>query len=634
MRVIGTAGHVDHGKSTLVKRLTGIDPDRLAEEKAREMTIDLGFAWLTMPDGAAVGVVDVPGHRDFIENMLAGVGGIDAVLLVIAADEGVMPQTREHLAILDLLGLEHGLIVLTKIDTVDDPDWLALVEAEIRDIVSGTALANAEIVPVSAYTGAGIPLLLQKLEVLLNQLPARSDYGTPRLPIDRVFTMSGFGTVVTGTLLGGALRIGDEVELLPDERRGRVRGLQSYKQAVEIAYPGSRVAVNLAGVEKSAVKRGFTLARIGQLQPTTLIDVRFRHLKESTRPLKHNAEVKVFSGTSEVSGFVRLLDVEALAPGDEGWIQLRLVAPLVAAQGDRVILRIPSPAQTIGGGIVVDPHPARRWRRFQPSVLADLETRMRGTPEQRIAQAAEGIEPLKRTELQKRSGYSAAELDAAVNAALSKGLLIQPGNADAYLATTSFNRLLRSMREAVMQYHATNPLRMGIPREELRSRLNIKNATLTLLMETSEVQAEVIQEGNLLRHPDHSVTFTNVQQQRIAALLQAMNAAPYTPPSYQEAVGITGEDVLRALIDLGEIVQVQPDVIFTHQTYDELVATTLNLIDTHGAVSAKLLRDHFDTSRKYAIGLLEYLDTVGITRRVGDDRVRGKNAANSARREK
>ncbi|RMG72529.1 MAG: selenocysteine-specific translation elongation factor, partial [Chloroflexi bacterium] len=267
MRVIGTAGHVDHGKSTLVQRLTGIDPDRLQEEKQRQMTIDLGFAWLTLGH-IQVGVVDVPGHRDFIENMLAGVGGIDAVMLVIAADEGVMPQTREHLAILDLLGIENGVVVLTKIDMVDDAEWLDLVELDIQDLLANTRLHQAPIVRVSAYTGQGIPQLVETLTMLLNTIPPRPNYNQPRLPIDRVFTISGFGTVVTGTLMGGTLRLGDDVELQPSGIRGRIRGLQNYKQSVEICYPGSRVAVNLTGVDKNDIQRGDVLSHPGQIKPS------------------------------------------------------------------------------------------------------------------------------------------------------------------------------------------------------------------------------------------------------------------------------------------------------------------------------------------------------------------------------
>lgn len=621
-RVIGTAGHVDHGKSTLVKRLTGIDPDRLAEEKAREMTIDLGFAWLTLPDESHVGVVDVPGHRDFIENMLAGVGGIDAALLVIAADEGVMPQTREHLAILDLLGLTRGLIVLTRIDLVDDPDWLLLVEAEIHEQLANTTLQDAEIVPVSAFTGAGISTLIDKITTLLADLPERPDFGQPRLPIDRVFTMSGFGTVVTGTLNGGSLRVGDEVVLLPTELHGRVRGLQSYRQSVQIVYPGSRVAVNLAGIDKSAVSRGFTLTMPGTIQPTNLVDVRFRYLHDAARPLKHNAEVKVFAGTAETIGHVRLLADEVLMPGAESWIQLRLDDPLVLLREDRLILRYPSPPQTIGGGVVVNPHPQRRWRRFQSNVIADLETRMRGTPAQRVAQAAEGGEPITMRAIGALTGYSGTELNEAIQTALDERLLLQLA-ADLYLATTAYNRLVRTLHQIVTSFHETYPLRLGISREEARNRLGVKNPTFMLLL---NAQDTIISDGTLLRHVDHAIRFTQAQEASIVRLGEVIGQAPYTPPSYAEASAITGEDVLRALIELGEVVQVAPDVIFARAAYDEMVEGVLSLIDSGGSMSAKALRDRFQTSRKYAIGLLEYLDSLGITRRVGDERQRGRNA--------
>jgi len=618
MRVIGTAGHVDHGKSTLVKCLTGIDPDRLAEEKAREMTIDLGFAWLTLPNGETLGIVDVPGHRDFIENMLAGIGGIDAVLLVIAADEGIMPQTREHLAILDLLGIQNGLIVLTKIDLIDDPDWLDLVENEIRESVSHTTLANAEIVRVSAHSGAGIPELVKKISALLADLPPNTHYNAPRLPIDRVFTISGFGTVVTGTLLGGTLRVGDEIEIQPASLRGRIRGLQSYKQPVEIAQPGSRVAVNIAGVEKSALERGFVLTHPRQIQPTLLVDVHFRHLEDASRALKHHAEAKFFVGAAESTVRVRLLNDEILSPGAEGWLQLRLDKPLALARGDRFILRYPSPAETIGGGIVVNPQPGRRWKRFQPNVIAQLETQMRGTPAERVVQAAN--HPAKRAELQKSTGYSDAELNATLQDALSQGILLHLPD-DTYIADSVWQGILRRMENELLAFHQAEPLRRGMPREELRSRLGLKQAILAMLLEG---QNTVVAENNALRMADHEIRFSDAQQQTIHALYEQMNAAPYTPPSYADAANIVGENVLRALIELGEIVQVQPEVIFSRQAYEDMVAELLSLIDQNGQVTAAEFRNHFNTTRKYAIGLLEHLDSAGITRRAGDARVRGR----------
>jgi selenocysteine-specific elongation factor len=620
MRVVGTAGHVDHGKSTLVKRLTGIDPDRLAEEKKREMTIDLGFAWLKLPHGETVGFVDVPGHRDFIENMLAGVGGIDAVLLVIAADEGIMPQTREHLAILDLLGIEHGLIVLSKIDLIDDPDWLTLIEGEISDIVSGTTLRAAPLIRVSAHTGVGLPKLIDALTHLLNTMPAKPLSHQPRLPIDRVFSVSGFGTVVTGTLLGAALHIGDEVELQPAGLRGRVRGLQSYQQTVDIAEPGSRVAVNISGVDKKAVERGFVLTYPAQLQSTVLVDVRFRHLQDTGRPLKHNAEVKVFVGAAEATGHVRLLSDETLPPGAEGWLQIRLEKPLALTQGDRFILRYPSPSQTIGGGIVVNPNPGRRWKRFQSEVIHELETRMLGTPAERLAQAATSNEPINPQVLQAKVGYSAEAFKSALQAALAAGLLVQFPDGSV-LSRVSWQGLLANITAQLRVFHEAEPMRLGMPREELRSRVGLKNTTLTILLDQ---QTEVVADnGNTLRLATHAIQFTADQERRIQALFTKMAEAPYTPPAYSEAAQIVSADVLRALIELGEVVQVQSEVIFMHKVYNEMVSAVLEIIDATGDITAGALRDRFGTTRKYAIGLLEYLDSISITRRVGDTRVRG-----------
>src|SRR5512147_2501689 len=380
MRVIGTAGHVDHGKSTLIAALTGTHPDRLKEEQAREMTIELGFGWLTLPNGEEIGIVDVPGHRDFIENMLAGIGGIDAALLVIAADEGVMPQTTEHLAILDLLQIPAGIIVLTKIDLAPDSAWLDLVETDIRAAVSGTVMQEAPIVRVSARTRAGLDSLLSALESLLQQKPARLDLSRSRLPIDRVFSMSGFGTVVTGTLLDGQLALGDEVEVLPSGQKGRVRGLQTHKKKEERAVPGSRTAVNISGIETDAVQRGEVVVHPNQYQPTRRIDARFRLLKDVSSSLKHNSEVKFFVGASETIGTLRLLGSEELNPGEEGWVQLELRQPLVAVRGDRYILRRPSPSETLGGGVIVDHQPKGRHKRFDENVLRSLESLIQGAP--------------------------------------------------------------------------------------------------------------------------------------------------------------------------------------------------------------------------------------------------------------
>ncbi|MBU6424062.1 MAG: selenocysteine-specific translation elongation factor, partial [Chloroflexi bacterium] len=341
VRVVGTAGHVDHGKSTLIKALTGTDPDRLREEQERGMTIDLGFAHLLLPGGTEVGIVDVPGHQDFIRNMLAGVGSIDAVILVIAADEGVMPQTREHLAILSLLGIERGVVALSKRDLVDD-EWLALVSEDVRAALKGTPLAEAPLVPISSSTRAGLGELLAALERVLGEAPARRDLGRPRLPIDRAFTMSGFGTVVTGTLVDGRFAVGEEVEIAPVGLRARIRGLQTHRRATTEGRPGSRVAMNLAGVEKPQVERGMTVIRPGSVSPLSVLGLRLRLLESASGPLEHDEAVKVHIGTAEAMARVSVLEGDEIPPGEERWAQLRLAAPVVAVAGDRLVVRRPS----------------------------------------------------------------------------------------------------------------------------------------------------------------------------------------------------------------------------------------------------------------------------------------------------
>ncbi len=512
MRVIGTAGHVDHGKSTLVNALTGINPDRLKEEQAREMTIELGFAWFNLPDGEQVGVVDVPGHRDFIENMLAGVGGIDAVLFVVAADEGVMPQTREHLHILDLLQIPNGIIVLTKADLVEDPDWFDLVEADVREAVRGTVLETAAVVRVSARTGLGLDELKQRLAQLLAASPTRPDLGRPRLPIDRVFTIAGFGTVVTGTLLDGHLSLGDEVEILPGGLRGRVRNLQTHKKKENTAIPGSRTAVNISGVELDQVQRGEVLTLPGRYHTSQRLDVHFRLLLDASAPLRHSSEVKFFVGAAEVVARARLLGVEELKPGDEGWLQLELAAPVVVVRGDRYILRRPSPGETLGGGAVVDPQPARRHKRFDPALLSRLESLRQGSPADVLLQAglALGAAPLR--DLVVRSRLSVDAAGQALQELLGEGLLIQletgslQPNADLLVIPRSLWEVeTRRAENELKQYHLAFPLRRGMPREELKSRLKYTPRPFNAAMRLWIAGGSLVENRKLLSRPAHRV---------------------------------------------------------------------------------------------------------------------------------
>jgi len=622
MYVVGTAGHVDHGKSSLVRALTGIDPDRLKEEKAREMTIDLGFAWLTLPNGESVGIVDVPGHRDFIENMLAGVGGINAVLFVVAADEGAMPQTREHLAIIDLLRIPTGVIALTKTDLVSDPGWIDLVQLDLAEVMRGTVLENAPIIPVSVRAGEGLESLKQALADQLTALPIPADVGQPRLWVDRVFSISGFGTVVTGTLLDGQLVTGQEIELLPNGLRGRIRGLQSHQQTLETVYPGNRVAVNISGIDKSAVKRGNLLTLPGLITPTKLAAVRFRHLPDAPRPLKHNAEVKFFCGAAETIARVRLLDAETLPPGADGWLQLELRDPIPLIKGDRFILRSASPAETIGGGEVIDPAAGRRWRRNRPEVIRRLEALARGNPAELVIQAIEAqAVPITITQIESITGLDAETMMAAlINA---NGSIVALSNGW-WIGQAALDKLMERLTRILTSFHRAEPLRLGQRPENLRSQLGIGASELDVLISAAEGRGLVKRTRNGgIALASHTVQPTKAQQIAIDRLLRAFADAPYTPPSPKEAAAIVGEDVLSALIERGNLIRIGPDVLFTPAVFDAIVTETEKIIANEGKVTIKTLRDRFNTSRKYAQAVLEYFDSLGITRRVGDDHVLG-----------
>jgi len=640
MRVIGTAGHVDHGKSTLVLALTGIDPDRLREEKERQMTIDLGFAWLTLPGGESVGVIDVPGHIDFIKNMLAGVGGIDAALFIVAADEGVMPQTREHLAILDLLQVPAGVVALTKVDTITEEGWLELIEADLRDTLAGTCLAEAPIIPVSARASIGLDRLKQALADALASVPPRRDRGQPRLPVDRAFSVAGFGTVVTGTVSDGAFRVGDEVEIVPGGLKARIRSLQSHKRSVELGLPGSRLAINLTGVHPDQLRRGMVVTRPGNLHATPLIDVRLRLVSadspltgEALAPLRHNQAVDFFSGAAETPARVRLLDAEQIVPGGEGWAQLRLEEPVAVGPGDRFIIRQASPSITIGGGVIVNPHPRRRWRRFQPDVLAQLDTLARGTPEDLLlhALASAELSPLKGAV--ERSGLDAATAEATLAHLIADGQIIPLGVVQPPLVNSTapalslggWHALASRMTDALAEYHAQYPLRPGLGREELKSRLQGREKwpakLFNELMARAVAEGLIEEAGEYLRRPGFEISFALEQQAKVDGLLAAFRRQPYTPPSMAEAIAQTDADIVSALVYRGMLARLSEDVLFEARVYDEIVARIVAHIKEHGSMTVAQVRDTFNTSRKYALAIMEYLDEKKITRRVGDERV-------------
>ena len=627
MRVIGTAGHVDHGKSTLIAALTGTHPDRLKEEQAREMTIELGFGWMTLPNGEQVGIVDVPGHRDFIENMLSGIGGIDAALLVIAADEGVMPQTREHLAILDLLQIPAGLIVLTKTDLAPDSGWLDLVEAEVRSATAGTVMQDALIVRVSAKTQSGFKELITLLQTLLENKPARLDLNRPRLPIDRVFTMSGFGTVVTGTLLDGHLSAGDEVEILPSGQKGRVRGLQTHKKKEQTAVPGSRTAVNISGADAETVRRGEVVARPGQYQPTRRLDAKLRLLKDASSSLLHHSEVKFFTGASESIAVLRLLGVEELKPGKEAWIQLELRNPVVAVRGDRYILRRPSPGETLGGGVIVDHQPRGRHKRFDENVLRSLEALSHGSPSDILLEAALAAHAAPLKEIVLRSRLEATAARSALEELVAAGMLLTLEEGAATIesdvltmALPQWNQLQEKIMQAVEAYHTSFPLRRGMPREELKSRLKLPPRVMHAAVRKLIANGLFSERPPHVAKTGHEVTFNGQEQAQVRGLMRRFEQNPFSPPGVKECKEEVGEEVLNALMDMGELVPVSADVLFRKRDYDSMIESVRTTLARNGQITLAETRDLFGTSRKYAQALLEHLDSGGVTVRDGDFR--------------
>ena len=631
MYVIGTAGHVDHGKSALIRALTGIDPDRLQEEKERGLTIDLGFAWLTLPSGREVSIVDVPGHERFVRNMLAGAGGMDLALLVVAADEGVMPQTREHLAILDLLQVHSGVLVLTKKDLVD-PDWLEMVAADVQEAVKGTALEGSPLVACSAVSGEGLDELLSALEERLQSTPTRRDIGRPRLPIDRAFTIAGFGTVATGTLIDGPLRVGQEVEVVParptgapDALRSRIRGLQTHRKKLEEARPGSRTAVNLAGLAAADLYRGQVVTTPGWLAPTVVLDVRLRALRSIRHAIRHNQTLSFHSGSGETRARVRLLDREEVPPGEEGWAQLRLAALAAVVKGDLFVVRTAN--DTVGGGQVVDAHPPRH-RRFHAATLEALSVAQGGSPEEALLGLLARAEPCELSALVRRTDLGADQARAAAEALVAEGRAVALGprpltDTTVLYSASGFAALGERARQAIEAYYRQHPLRRGMAREELKSRLRLAARVFDLALERwtasgelEEIGLLVGQAGTAVGLSGHEVRLTAAQESEVRALLAALEANPYSPPTDRRL----SPELVAYLEEQGKVVDVGDGVVFAAGAYREMMERIVEHLKREGAITLAQVRDMFGTSRKYAQALLEHLDVKRVTRRVGGQR--------------
>lgn len=633
--IIGTAGHVDHGKTQLIRALTGIETDRLQEEKKRGISIDLGYAYLTLPSGQRAGIVDVPGHERFIKNMLAGVSGIDLVLLVVAADEGIMPQTKEHFDILELLQVNNGIVVVTKTDLVDE-EWLELVVEEIKDFLSGTSLENAPVIPVSSVTGAGMERLLQTIDNMVQNLSPRHAEGKARLPVDRIFSVQGFGTVVTGTLVAGNLSVGDEVVIMPVQINSRVRGLQVHGDQMQSAQAGQRVAVNLAGVELSDIKRGYVVASPGILSPTYRLDVKLQLLNSVSKPLKHRTRVRLHLGTDEILGRVILLDREELTPGNEAYVQLQLEEVTVASKGDRFVIRSYSPMRTIGGGVVIDSAPPKH-KRYNEKVIQILTTKEKGTPEEILEQYINNKKiPVTIDQVTEELKLSLQDIELAADKLLAAGRIKAITNEERpmLVGVKLYQRWVSDIHKLLEDFHLKYPLREGMPKEELRSRLFSYQSN----KQFQNVLLQLQQDGliNLfpqtIAAPGFSATAKGKTLEIANNIEQILKVNQTQPPSWKDVineVGLTpemGVEYQGYLLRTGKIVKVTEDLFFHSDSIKIIQEKIINHIKLKGSITVSEARDLLNTSRKYALPLMEYLDEERITRRVGDNRVLGSKA--------
>ncbi len=627
--ILGTAGHIDHGKTSLIRALTGINTDRLKEEQTRGITIELGFASIDLPSGQHLGIVDVPGHEKFVKNMVAGATGIDLVAMVIAADEGVMPQTREHMEICSLLGIQFGIVVLTKIDMVEE-EWLELVTEDIREFMSGTFLEDAPICPVSSTTGKGLPEFTAELDKLSKNVTGRSSSGLFRLPVDRVFTMKGFGTVITGTLFSGKIDVGEQVVLYPSGTMSKVRGLQVHNQAVEQAIVGQRTAINFQGLEKTAINRGDVVARPGTLVPSYMVDVSLTYLSSNPKATKNRTKVRFHTGTSEVMGKLVLMDREKVQPGEETVAQIRLDEPVTVLKDDRYVLRSYSPVRTIGGGRILTPV-AKKHKGVDADTALEVEGLAEGDPTEladyhiRAAQ----YKGASLTELLVLTNVSEKKLDAALQPLLSsKSVACVDKTARVYVHREVLEKLEERTLDHLERYHKANPLKEGMPREELKSKVPpVVSDRLYHLMLNELVKKEaLVLEGDLVRGKGHSVQLGTDQTDAREKILSAYRKGGFSPPYFKDIAKSMGmepariKDVLMHLVNEKEVVKVKEELYFSSAAMLDIEKRLVDFLKKNGEIAMPQFKELTGTSRKYSVPLMEYFDTKHLTIRIGDVR--------------
>ncbi|WP_425446607.1 selenocysteine-specific translation elongation factor [Dethiothermospora halolimnae] len=629
--IVGTAGHIDHGKTTLIRALTGRNTDRLKQEQDRGISIELGFTFFDLPSGKRAGIIDVPGHEKFIKNMLAGVIGMDIVVLVVAADEGIMPQTTEHLDILNLLDIENGIIVLTKSDLVDD-EWLELVKEDVLDNVKGTFLEDSPIIPVSSTKGAGVDDVIKTIDKLTDSIKERDITDTPRLPIDRVFTITGFGTVVTGTLVSGQFSEGDEVQVFPGNKVGRIRSIQVHEEDTTTAYAGQRVAINIAGLKKSEIDRGNIVAPIGSMEDTMMLDVKLKLLKNSQRIIENRTRVRIYLGTSEVLCRVVLLDKEHLTPGESCYAQLRLEDTIVAKRGDRFIMRFYSPMTTIGGGEILDSNPPKR-KRFDNSAIEELKIKEKGSTEDIVEKIIKD-KSKDFSSIKDISIYTVASKDKVAeivnNLHENKKIITFELLNDIHVIHRDYYvDLSDRIKKELEKYHSKNPLKAGMLKEEVRSKFlnNIKSRLAEEFFDYLVKQDIIKQTNEVISLKKFKIEFTDKQEEIGKRIESIYMDSKFTTPKFDEIKGNLDyndydiEQVFNALIDLGILMRLKDDIILHKDVYLEGIDIIKKHINTNGDITLADARDILNTSRKYAVAYLEYLDQVKVTKRVEDKRI-------------
>jgi len=619
MFVLGTAGHIDHGKSKLVEALTGIDPDRLPEEKERGMTIDLGFAWLSLPDGSEVGIVDVPGHERFVKNMVAGVGGIDAVIFVVAADDGWMPQSEEHLQILNMLKIQTGIVAITKIDLVD-ADWLELVEDDVKGKIKGTILENAPVIKVSSTQKTGVDETYKEIAKMISRLKPQKDVGKPRMYIDRVFTMSGRGTVVTGTLRDGCFQLGEEIEILPQKLCARIRELQTHKKIRTEVAPGTRVAMNLAGVEKEKLKRGDVVTRVGQDETVETFIAGVEVVPTLKHTIKHNANLLLILGTTELQAKAKILDQDQIPPEGCGFVQLLCKGRVLARVGDHFILRLPSPQITVGGGIVLDVFPKVRKRKDR-ELISDLRKRMNLDPPDLILSELTKKGLILRKEILRSSNFSPEQIQSSLNQLEKERKIFSTG--DFVADMSKWRRTSDQIISEIEKTHQMFPFKMGAKLAGLSSRLKIKENLLDQTLKYLVQEKKIVQQGAYLRLPTHQPTLSVQQKKLSEEILQGFASSPLSPPTKEEITsqGVEYEEVLMFLIEQNQLVELKDGILFRKDDFEVIRSKVVDFIGKHGEATVSQLREHLSTTRKYMVPILEKLDQLGVTQREGDRRV-------------